>query len=431
MMRDRACMRKEMIHSPGGAGGKMSGRVLLHRIDTPMERPRRWGGGDRSTPIVCSTGRNVNIAAPVEEQHVMHRQQGLDARFETLDRRERQHRMPGEPEPLLAYELVQGHMVRYCRHPVEGGCEKPPPTAVLLHGIMGSKRNMQSFAKKLVEGFPNWQVLLVDLRCHGDSAVVTEELKNQQHTVAAAAADVLKLLSALKLFPEVLIGHSFGGKVVMSMAHQFGQGVKRLPRPVHVWVLDATPGEVRAGENLGSQDRPKDLIRALRNFPLPVQSRRDLTVSLEQQGFSSGVAAWAATNLVPAGDGAGLVWKVDLGGIEAMYRSYEETNMWPLLMSHADGIKVSFVRAEQSTFRWSGMDQNMIEQYGHHVHLLRNSGHWVHTDNPNGLFHILAPTFGTMDMRMQHSPGVSRKSSMEESGYVIPDGTMASIDWDT
>ncbi len=53
-----------------------------------------------------------------------------------------------------------------------------------------------------------------------------------------AAGDVLRLLGRLKLFPELLIGHSFGGKVVMSMAEQFGRRGSRLPRPVKVDLHD-------------------------------------------------------------------------------------------------------------------------------------------------------------------------------------------------
>lgn len=49
-----------------------------------------------------------------------------------------------------------------------------------------------------------------------------------------SAGDVLALLRQLRLFPEVLVGHSFGGKVVMSMAEQFGGIATRLPRPVQV-----------------------------------------------------------------------------------------------------------------------------------------------------------------------------------------------------
>jgi pimeloyl-ACP methyl ester carboxylesterase len=49
--------------------------------------------------------------------------------------------------------------------------------------------------------------------------------------VDSSARDVLNLLREQRIFPHMLVGHSFGGKVVMSMAHQFGAS---LPRPVQV-----------------------------------------------------------------------------------------------------------------------------------------------------------------------------------------------------
>ena len=83
-----------------------------------------------------------------------------------------------------------------------------------------------------VQAFPSWQVLLADLRCHGQSAHMGPGMPN--NSVESAAADVLELLRHLRLFPEILIGHSFGGKVIMSMADQFGRIGPRLPRPVQV-----------------------------------------------------------------------------------------------------------------------------------------------------------------------------------------------------
>jgi len=315
--------------------------------------------------------------------------------------------------PLIAHELIQGNLVRFSNIAPSG---RHPPTIVLVHGILGSRRNMQSFARRLVEGFPSWQVLLVDLRCHGDSANLHHTLP-PPHNVASAAADVLRLLGALKMFPEVLIGHSFGGKVVMTMAEQFGNGVntrnnnstktkKSLPRPVRVWVLDSLPGEVRSSE-MGGTDRPADLITTLQQYPLPVESRSTLVTQLERRGFSPAVANWAATNLVPStargnSSGSGYIWGFDLKGIASMYRSYETSSLWEFLEGPAEGIKVDFVRAERSTFRWGGGDGERIVALGHRVHVLGDSGHWVHTDNPDGLFDILAPSFGGQpDLHMQ------------------------------
>ena len=103
-----------------------------------------------------------------------------------------------------------------------------------------------------MQAYSSWQVLLVDLRCHGESVLMEQRRRTdvmvptqqqpllpqrQGNSLESAASDVLGLLSYLKLFPEVLIGHSFGGKVVMSMADQFGRIGPRLPRPVQVHVL--------------------------------------------------------------------------------------------------------------------------------------------------------------------------------------------------
>jgi pimeloyl-ACP methyl ester carboxylesterase len=144
--------------------------------------------------------------------------------------------------------------------------------------------------------------------------------------VDSAAGDVLRLLAELKLFPRVLVGHSFGGKVVMSMLQQFG---RRLPRPVQVqwldarsqgyvfmaralmchmllgrvlqllsrrapatadkatalqaWVLDALPGEVRASDANGTRDHPRDIIAELRRMPMPVPNRTWVVDALQRR----------------------------------------------------------------------------------------------------------------------------------------------------
>eukprot|EP00850_Spirogloea_muscicola_P024652 SM001226S25890 [mRNA] locus=s1226:20:2070:- [translate_table: standard] len=84
------------------------------------------------------------------------------------------------PPRALAYELVQGPLVRWTE--VRDRTLPPPPTAFLL----------------------------CDLRCHGDSTLLQ---KAGPHDVASAASDVLQLMGQLRITPRVLIGHSFGGKV--------------------------------------------------------------------------------------------------------------------------------------------------------------------------------------------------------------------------
>eukprot|EP00964_Phaeocystis_antarctica_P001506 scaffold806_cov64-Phaeocystis_antarctica.AAC.5 len=84
--------------------------------------------------------------------------------------------------PLLAYEMVQGADV------VASSARQHPPTCLLTHGILGSRRNLKSFAQRMALDFPNWQFLLVDLRCHGQSSALSPAGPN---TVEAAALDVI------------------------------------------------------------------------------------------------------------------------------------------------------------------------------------------------------------------------------------------------
>ncbi|KAH1032198.1 hypothetical protein J1N35_044372 [Gossypium stocksii] len=303
-----------------------------------------------------------------------------------------------DPSSILAYELVQGKLVKWSSMVVLNRSIPEPPTAVLLHGILGSRKNWGSFVRRLAQEFPTWQFVLVDLRCHGDSALIK---KRGPHTVASTALDVLKLIAQLKITPRVLIGHSFGGKVALSMVEQ---AAKPLPRPVRVWVLDATPGKVRAGQD--GEDHPGKLISFLRKLPKEVSSKRDIVNALIQEGFSKDVAQWVVTNLRPTGaassSSSSFSWVFDLEGISEMYESYEETNLWKVVENLPRGVHVNFLKAERSLHRWALEDLQRIhaaeesaadEGGGVEMHVLEDAGHWVHADNPDGLFRILSFSF--------------------------------------
>ncbi|CAO1942544.1 unnamed protein product [Urochloa humidicola] len=298
---------------------------------------------------------------------------------------------------VLAYELVQGNLVQW--NSFTDKSIPDPPTAVLLHGILGSRKNWGSFAKRLAQEFPMWQFLLVDLRCHGDSASIK---KRGPHTVASTALDVLKLVVQLRLTPRVLVGHSFGGKVALSMVEQ---AAKPLARPVRVWVLDATPGKVRAGGD--GEDHPAELIEFLRRMPTQISSKLEVVNALVKEQFSVDVAQWVATNLrrsspLSEQSSSNFSWTFDLNGISEMYKSYEDTNLWRIVENVPRGVHINFLKAERSLHRWALEDLQRIhnaeelaadEGGGVEMHVLEDAGHWVHADNPDGLFRILSSTF--------------------------------------
>ncbi|PPD93532.1 hypothetical protein GOBAR_DD09535 [Gossypium barbadense] len=349
------------------------------------------------------------------------------------------------PSSILAYELVQGKLGL-----LFGGWHKNFQhgrkwyTSGQLKHMKGELLDPYMWSNHGVGvSFLAVQFVLVDLRCHGDSASIK---KRGPHTVASTALDVLKLIAQLRITPRVLIGHSFGGKVVLSMVEQ---AAKPLPRPVRVWVLDATPGKVRAGQD--GEDHPGKLISFLRKLPKEVSSKRDIVNALIQEGFSKDVAqhyncryfyifvpcsmsslklayaiilasfgkgspelravtfnqlSWVVTNLRPTGaassSSSSFSWVFDLEGISEMYESYEETNLWKVVENLPRGVHVNFLKAERSLHRWALEDLQRIhaaeesaadEGGGVEMHVLEDAGHWVHADNPDGLFRILSFSF--------------------------------------
>ncbi|XP_058097634.1 uncharacterized protein LOC131242778 isoform X1 [Magnolia sinica] len=368
-----AAERGSGLSSVGSVGRRSTVRILRPFEDEAFCVGRLAPGHLKKASLKVARPRSCIHMALVDERHAL----GRDV---------------AKPSGILAYDLVQGALVRWSS--VMDKSIPDPPTAVLLHGILGSRKNWGSFARRLAQEFPMWQFLLVDLRCHGDSALVE---KSAPHTVASAALDILKLVARLRVTPRVLVGHSFGGKVALSMVEQ---AAKPLARPVKVWVLDATPGKVRPGGD--GEDHPAELIAFLSTMPKQVSSKREVVRALIQEGFSKDVAQWVVTNLRQTGPSSSFSWGFDLKGIAEMYKSYEETNLWKIVEDVPRGVHVNFLKAERSLHRWALEDLQRIhaaeqlaadEGAGVQMHVLEDAGHWVHADNPDGLFRILSSSF--------------------------------------
>lgn len=206
--------------------------------------------------------------------------------------------------------------------------------------------------------------------------------------------------------PDLLIGHSFGGKVVLSCLDQLAkQGAKApdasqdhaqgLPFPRQVWVLDSMIGKAPASSEASDVGRVLDEIG---NVQLPVASREDLYKQMEAAGFSLGLRQWMGSNLIENRQLGGLEWMFNLAEARDMYRSYQNINLWSIVKDAPRiGVRIHVVRGEKSD-RWSEKAVKQLEEAaqsipeGHlKVHMLPNAGHWVHADNPQGLLDMIEP----------------------------------------
>ncbi|EMS47721.1 Abhydrolase domain-containing protein 11 [Triticum urartu] len=328
-------------------------------------------------------------------------------------------------------------------HEIQLSPEKPPTaTAFVLHGLLGSGRNWRTFSRTLASQLRDrspadeWKMVLVDLRNHGSSARIKG--LSPPHDMSSAAKDLADLVKARGwTWPDVVVGHSMGGKVALDFTESCSRGdygeSAALPKQVHrcsvyiliyigicsvdlenptvtyekLWVLDSVPGEVKIDNSDGEVER---VLQTLASLPSSLPSRKFLMLCLfairwvvdhmVSLGFSKSLSDWIGSNLKK--DNEHVTWAFDLQAATDMFNSYRDRSYWGLLENPPKGLEISIVQAELSD-RWHPEDVQRLKALSRRgskpdagkvsLHVLPNSGHWVHVDNPKGLLEIMAPNF--------------------------------------
>lgn len=243
-----------------------------------------------------------------------------------------------------------------------------------LHGIFGAGRNWRSVARRLADGDPAWAGVLVDLRLHGDSVGFPPP-----HTVAACAEDVIETASATGTArTDVVLGHSFGGKVALEVARRGPSGLRQ------AWIIDAPLSRREPG---GTAWRMLDVLRRRQG---PFGDREEAVAALESEGYDRTVARWMATNLEERDEG--LRWALNLDGLEALLEDFFRVDAWEVVENPPEGVEIQVVRAEDSDVL-SEEACRRVERAGEEngrtrLHRLPG-GHWLNVSNPEGLIELM------------------------------------------
>jgi pimeloyl-ACP methyl ester carboxylesterase len=275
---------------------------------------------------------------------------------------------------LLAYDIVAGPA-----HSADGD------VAIFVHGILGSRGNWKSFARRFLQRVPAAAAVLVDLRHHGDSHGLSGP-----NTVAGAADDIDALCGHLGLSPTLLVGHSWGGKAMLELGLR-----KTLPMVSDVVVVDSPPG-IRTFGQANVRGEIERVLEALQSLPAGLaRDRKHLVDQLVERGLSGPIAQWMTTNLTPlaekTAEGLGFRFKFNLEATIEMLHDYGRRDFWPALMAHTAPPQFSFVRGARSD-RWTADELGRLRDAvaaGVVVDHVLPTGHWVHTDDPEGLLEIV------------------------------------------
>lgn len=243
----------------------------------------------------------------------------------------------------------------------------------MLHGIYGRGRNWQAIARGIVAARPEYACWLVDLPYHGESPPA-----RHGDTVHGLARDLADWLGAQAVHPDVVLGHSYGGKVAMALT-----GLGDHPAPLasnpapsfDVWVIDSTP------EAKAPSGSAWEMLRMVRALPSRFSTRDEAVSAIVAGGFTVGVGQWMATNLSRDGDAFG--WRLDFDRMERLLQDFFRTDLWSLVEDRERPHALRFLKATHSS-AMSDQAAARIRALAHtRVHLYeREGGHWIHAESP-------------------------------------------------
>jgi esterase len=269
-----------------------------------------------------------------------------------------------------------------------------PPPVVLLHGLLGNKRNFQTVASSLGAQLESpRRIVGVDLRNHGDSEW------SDSMSYVDMAHDVLEFLNDQQFETVVLVGHSMGGKVAQALSLLAPHRVAGLV------VLDIAPVtydphtdphwkavvDILQAMQEATEQAPETAAAAAASIPLTKQVMdKKLRLAIPDPALR----AFVLSNFGPKG------WKIPLSTIVHQlerlagfdYRLEEDddkTTNDDTRRRRYEG-DVFFIHGGQSRFvRLAYMDQIAEFFPNHMLTTVRGAGHWVHAEAPDDTVALL------------------------------------------
>lgn len=239
---------------------------------------------------------------------------------------------------------------------------------LLIHGLLGSHRNLAGLTKFLSE---EYRVCSIDLPNHGDSpSSESMDFKN----IAASVCDVLDHLKISS--PIRLLGHSLGGKVAMTFALAYPGRVS------HLLIEDIAP--------VAYPPHHRDILDALLAIDIDIlASREEAEVALRDAIPDQMTRQFVLTNLRRKTDG--FMWKANIQSISECYgqiMAAVDTDAYQPYIG-----KTMFVAGQKSRYITADMSEAILSVFpSAQFRQIADAGHWIHAEKPQ-VFSALAKRF--------------------------------------
>lgn len=155
-----------------------------------------------------------------------------------------------------------------------------PINLVMVHGLLGSKRNFRTISNSPLLGKHLNAVHLLDLRNHGESD------HTQSMTLTEMAEDLTEYITPLD--NVVLLGHSLGGRVIFKYLEENGEKANNLLKGVVI--VDILPTKVESTYVL-------DLLNTLKKIPMENRTFNELEEDFSVAAQNKSIAQLIMTNI--------------------------------------------------------------------------------------------------------------------------------------
>ncbi|MEO7907834.1 MAG: alpha/beta fold hydrolase [Saprospiraceae bacterium] len=231
---------------------------------------------------------------------------------------------------------------------------------VILHGLLGSSDNWQTFSKQLASF--GYTVYMVDLRNHG----LSPHDKKFNYTVLAA--DIAELFEMEHLETAHIMGHSLGGKTAMTFAYTHPELVSSLI------VIDIAPRQYPV--------QHRNILDALLDVDLKKnKSRKEVEIHLTAALNDPIVIQFLLKNLYWK-EKEHLGWRFNLPVINENIANVGTATLPPSTFEN----HTLFVKGERSNYITYDDEREILEQFANvEIKTAPGAGHWVHADNAGWL----------------------------------------------
>lgn len=240
---------------------------------------------------------------------------------------------------------------------------------VLIHGFLGSGRNLSSLAKRWAQKDPSLWFLLPDLPGHGTSPGLAPDAD-----LTTMARDVIATARSQGIEgPLSIVGHSLGGRVGLAATRLEGRPVADLT------LLDIAPGPIP-----GATSESGQVLSLLRQAPAITPDRATMRQHFLDRGLSQALTDWLLMNLVHTDQG--YTWRVDREALGALHQRVNPQDLWDAVERPQAALRA--VRGRRSAYV-TDEDKARMERAGCPVATLERSGHYVHIDQQDDLVDLL------------------------------------------